>query len=60
MKLLLSAFEQLFGLKKTFIKVKSHALGRPRITNHNMNSYLGVINDHTLSDISEFLCTIGN
>jgi GTP cyclohydrolase II len=51
MKLLLSAFEQLSGLKLIFIKVKSSVLGKTRITNRNMNNYLDVKKDHTLSDI---------
>jgi hypothetical protein len=58
MKLLLSAFEQLSGLKSTSIKVKSFVLVKPRSMNYSMNNYLDARNDHSCLIIYEFLCII--
>jgi hypothetical protein len=41
MKLLLSAFEQLSGLKINFHKSEIFCLGEPRIMNHSTNICLG-------------------
>jgi hypothetical protein len=51
MKLLLSAFEQLSGLKINFHKNKFFVLAKSRIMNCNMNNYLGVRKEHTLLNI---------
>jgi hypothetical protein len=51
MKLLLSAFEELSGLKITSIKVKSFVSGRSMIMNRNKNNYLDVRKDHFLLNI---------
>jgi hypothetical protein len=49
MKLLLTAFEHMSGLKKS-IKVKFSALETQKIKNCNMNNFLVVKKDHTHSD----------
>jgi hypothetical protein len=56
MKLLLSAFEQLSGLKISFHKSEIFHFGYERIMNCSTNNYLDVKKDHTHLNIYEFLC----
>jgi hypothetical protein len=51
MKLLLSAFEQLSGLKINFHKSEIFFLTRPRIMNYSMNNYLYARKDHSRLNI---------
>jgi hypothetical protein len=51
MKILLSAFEQLSGLKINFHKSDFFVLAKPMSTNCNMNNYLGARKEHFLSNI---------
>jgi hypothetical protein len=51
MKLLLSAFEQLSGLKINFHKREIFCFGQAKNMNRNMNNYLDARKDHTLLNI---------
>jgi hypothetical protein len=58
LKLILTAFEKLSGLKINFHKVKISASVKPKSMNCNMKNYSDVRKTLTLSDILEFLCII--
>jgi hypothetical protein len=59
MKLLLSSFEELSGLKINFYKSEIFR-GRLRNLNRCMNNYSVVRKDHTGSDILGFQCILNN
>jgi hypothetical protein len=58
MKLLLSAFEQLSGLKINFHKYEIFCFGEAKIMIRNMNNYLVVKKDYSHLDIWASLCII--